>query len=265
MTVTIIIPARYASTRYLAKPLVPIKGASGVEKSLIRRTWEAACKVDSTFDVYVATDSPQIADHVEAFGGAVLMTAAECRNGTERCWDAARQLNVADHDIIVNFQGDSLLTPPHYAKVIVDLLRVKPQYNVATAAIPCSVEHYYKLENDSLQGIVGGTFTVSNSSDGALYFSKRMIPFRANYDPNEGLSYLHIGIYAYRVSALRDYTNFIPSSLELLEGLEQLRFLDNGQAIGTAFCESPEWELWELNNPSDLPHIEIGLSKAGLE
>ncbi len=265
MTVTIIIPARHASTRYFAKPLVPIKGASGVEKSLIRRTWEAASRVDSSFAVYVATDSPEIADHVEGFGGAVLMTAAECRNGTERCWDAARQLSLADDDIVINFQGDSLLTPPHYAKAIVDLLVLKPQYAVSTATIPCSVDHYHKLEADAQRGIVGGTFAVTNSAGGALYFSKRMIPFRANYDPTEGLSYLHIGIYAYRTSALRDYAAFSPSRLELLEGLEQLRFLDNGRAIGSAVCESPDWELWELNNPSDLPHIEIGLRLAGLE
>jgi 3-deoxy-manno-octulosonate cytidylyltransferase (CMP-KDO synthetase) len=265
MTATIVIPARYASTRYPGKPLVPIKGASGVEKSLIRRTWEAASKVDPSFRIYVATDSPEIADHVEAFGGAVLMTATECRNGTDRCWDAARQLSLADDDIIINFQGDSLLTPPVYAKAIVDLLLAKPQYSVSTATIPCSVEHYYKLEADAQRGIVGGTFVVTNSTGGALYFSKRMIPFRASYDPGEGLSYLHIGIYAYRARALRDYAAFVPSSMELLEGLEQLRFLDNGYAIGTAFCESPDWELWELNNPSDLPHIEIGLGLAGLE
>lgn len=265
MAVTIIIPARYASTRYHAKPLVPIKGASGVAKSLIQRTWEAATKVDRSFNVYVATDSIEIAEHVSAFGGAVLMTAAECRNGTERCWDAARQLNLADDEIIVNFQGDSLLTPPHYAKSIVNFLTVQPQYSVSTAAIPCSAEHYHKLEADSQRGIVGGTFVVSNRSGGAIYFSKRMIPFRSSYEPNHGLSYLHIGIYAYRASALKAYASFGPSAIELLEGLEQLRFLDNGYAIGTAFCESPEWELWELNNPSDLPHIETALSIAELE
>lgn len=263
--ITVMIPARHGSTRYPGKPLASVTGGTGVAKSLIRRTWEAASKVDPTYRVYVATDSEDIAEHVASFGGKTVMTSAECRNGTERCWDASSRLGGDDDDIIVNFQGDSLLTPPAYPKQLVDFLIANPELDVATVAIPCEEEHYRKLEADSRNDIIGGTFVVMDMNGKALYFSKRMIPYRSGYDESLGKSYLHVGIYAYRRRALRSYCELPVSAYEQCEGLEQLRFLYNSISIGVVKCQSPEWELWELNNPSDLDHIENALSLAGIE
>ena len=134
-----------------------------------------------------------------------------------------------------------------------------------TTILSCEEEHYRKLEADSRNDIIGGTFVVMDMNGKALYFSKRMIPYRSGYDESLGKSYLHVGIYAYRRRAPRSYCELPVSAYEQCEGLEQLRFLYNSISIGVVKCQSPEWKLWELNNPSDLVHIEKALSLAGIE
>src|SRR6476469_6801423 len=100
----ILIPARYASSRYPGKPLVPLRGAGGEAKPLIQRSYEAARKVARVSDVFVVTDDERIADACKQFDAPVLMTSAGCRNGTERCAEALDQLD--SPDLVINFQGD---------------------------------------------------------------------------------------------------------------------------------------------------------------
>ena len=121
MSALIVIPARYASSRYPGKPLVALKGASGVAKSLIERSWDAACSVSGGHKVVVATDDARIAKAAEGFGAEVVMTSSDCRNGTERCADAYRKLG-ADADIVVNLQGDAPLTPPWFVEALIDAM-----------------------------------------------------------------------------------------------------------------------------------------------
>ena len=115
----ILIPARFASTRYPGKPLVNLKGKGGTPKPLIQRSYEAACRVPGIAAVHVVTDDDRIAAAVRGFGGAPLMTSEHCRNGTERCAEALDQLD-SDVDVVVNFQGDALLTPPGFVTALVD-------------------------------------------------------------------------------------------------------------------------------------------------
>ncbi|MEN8842010.1 MAG: 3-deoxy-manno-octulosonate cytidylyltransferase, partial [Octadecabacter sp.] len=110
MSVLVVIPARYASTRYPGKPLVKLRGASGDAKSLIQRSWEAAQEVQGADRVVVATDDDRIKDAAEAFGAEVVMTSTEWQNGTERCAEALDALG-GGYDIVVNLQGDAPLTP----------------------------------------------------------------------------------------------------------------------------------------------------------
>ena len=110
MSVLIVIPARFASSRYPAKPLAQLKGATGTSRSLIRRSWDAAMSVNGADRVVVATDDVRIADHAAAFGAEVVMTAESCRNGTERCAEAHDRLG-GGYEIVVNLQGDAPLTP----------------------------------------------------------------------------------------------------------------------------------------------------------
>jgi 3-deoxy-manno-octulosonate cytidylyltransferase (CMP-KDO synthetase) len=125
MSVLIVIPARYASSRYPGKPLVELTGATGTAKTLIQRSWEAAMDVTGVDRVVVATDDARIRDAAEAFGAEVVMTSENCRNGTERCAEAAASLN-DKYEIIVNLQGDAPLTPAWFIEDLVAGLRTTP-------------------------------------------------------------------------------------------------------------------------------------------
>jgi len=260
----IIIPARYASSRFPGKPLARLKGAGGVERSLIEWSWRAARKVPDISFMLVATDNRRIADEVERFGGTAVMTPAECANGTERCAAAIASLAQVP-EIIVNFQGDAPLTPQAIVSAVIARMRDEPALAVATPAIPCRGETYRHLMEDHAAGRVGGTTVVFNRLKQALYFSKNVIPY---VPPTEeggvGPVHLHLGIYAYRPDALAAYLESPPSALELAEGLEQLRFLDIGVGVGAVVCEPPDGSMIELNNPSDVPLIEGELKRRDL-
>lgn len=259
----IIIPARFASTRYPGKPLVRLKGAGGVERSLIEWSWRAANRVQGVRQVVVATDDERIASEVDRFGGTFVMTPAHCANGTERCAAAAATMPDCP-DLVVNFQGDALLTPPEIAAAVIARMTGERSLMVATPAIPCSSETHRHLVDDRAAGRVGGTTMVFNRLRQCLYFSKNVIPFvPPQREGNVGLVHLHLGLYAYRKEALAAYAAAPASPLEDLEGLEQLRFLDMGIGIGAVVCEPPEGLMIELNNPGDKVLIENALLRRG--
>ena len=261
----IIIPARYQSTRFPAKPLAELRGVSGLAKPLIRRSWEVAVSICEPGNIWIATDDIRIAETVDAFGGQVVMTSSHCRNGTERCAEAIAQIEDCP-SIIVNLQGDAPLTPPALVEQLVSMLEEDPSLAMATPALRCSPSIYAHLKADNAAGRVGGTTVVFNSDSQALYFSKRILP----YLPPETASphshvHLHLGLYAYRKADLISYAATAASRLEQLEGLEQLRFMDQGQAIGIIAVDPVGWDCIELNNPTDVPAIEAVLRQRGME
>lgn len=260
----ILIPARYASTRYPGKPLAQLRGVDGQSRSLIERTWLAASRVASPERIWVATDDNRIAESVTAFGGQVVMTPEACRNGTERCAAALDVLGPIA-PVIVNLQGDAPLTPAHIVRQLANVLAADHKAAVATPAVECSKTLYDHLIADQAAGRVGGTTVVRDSFGRALYFSKRVIPHIAADDPDAYRSVrLHLGVYAYRPAALADYARAAPGHLELCEGLEQLRFLESGQKIRLVEFPALEWDCIELNNPEDVPAIEAILQSRGL-
>lgn len=260
----IIIPARYASQRYPGKPLATLRGATGEGRSLVRRSWEAALAVAAPERVWVATDDQRIADHVRDFGGQVVMTPESCRNGTERCAAALEVLGEVA-PIVVNLQGDAPLTPAFVVADLVAALAADGEAVITTPAVRCSETLYRHLVADQAQGRVGGTTVVFNAARRALYFSKRVIPHVPESVAEAHLNvHLHLGVYAYRCSALLAYANTPPSGLEQLEGLEQLRFLDLDQTIRVVPLAPLQWDCVELNNPSDVPIIEAMLRQRGL-
>lgn len=266
MKSAILIPARYASTRYLGKPLVGLKGAGGGVKPLIQRSVEAARRVPGIDAVHVVTDDRRIADTVRAFGGSVLMTSEACRNGTERCAEALAQLP-DDIEVVVNFQGDALLTPPGFVTALLERVDGDPAIDVATPAIRQRPAEVRTLQAEEAAGRVGGTSVVTDAGGRALYFSKKLIPYLPAHALAEDLSpvRLHIGVYAYRRPALETYAATPPAELEELEGLEQLRFLVAGIPIQVVEVATPAFILRELNNPADVGPIEDALAMAGLE
>lgn len=262
MSVLIAIPARYASTRYPGKPLVSLKGPDG-EKTLIRRSWEAAVAVQGVDRVVVATDDARIADHAAGFGAEVVMTSAACQNGTERCAEVAAAL--PGYEVVVNLQGDAPLTPAWFVEDLVAGLQADPEADIATPVLRCDGRALNGFLADRRAGRVGGTTAVFGAGGRGLYFSKEVIPYTgktyADEDPTP--VFHHVGVYAYRPAALQAYPSWPLGPLEALEGLEQLRFLENGRKVLCVQVQARGRQFWELNNPSDVPVIEAMMAAMG--
>lgn len=277
MPCVIVVPARFASTRYPGKPLVPLKGATGEARSLLRRSWEAALAVPGGHRVVVATDDPRIRDAAEGFGAEVAMTPESCANGTERCAAAIRALDcnpgsagppgaspLADDAVVVNLQGDAPLTPPWFVSALIDAME-NPAIEMATPVLRCDEATLEGFLADRAAGRVGGTTAVFDSTGKALYFSKEVLPFTGRKrDPAETTPvFHHVGVYAYRAGLLSSYPNWPVGPLERWEGLEQLRFLEQGHPIACVEVSARGAVFWELNNPEDVARIEAALMEAG--
>ncbi len=262
MSVLIAIPARYASTRYPGKPLVVLNGPDGA-KTLIQRSWEAAQAVKGADRVVVATDDDRIKAHAESFGAEVVMTSPACQNGTERCAEVATRL--PGFEMVVNLQGDAPLTPAWFVEDLIAGLRQDSQADIATPVLRCDGRAVSGFLADRRAGRVGGTTAVFGSGGRALYFSKEVIPYTgktyADADPTP--VFHHVGVYAYRPRALRAYPSWPVGPLEVLEGLEQLRFLEQGRSVLCVEVEARGRQFWELNNPEDVPRIEAMMAEMG--
>lgn len=221
MSYSVIIPARYASTRLPGKPLADIAG-----KPMVIRVLEQAKKSSAT-RIIVATDNQLVFDVVNAYGGEVILTSDKHKSGTERLAEVINQCQFSDDEIIVNVQGDEPLIPP----IIIDQVAtnlVNYRTGMATLAVPI---------NYAEEAFNPNAVKVVTDKDGyALYFSRATIPWdRDNFAKSLdviGNFYLrHIGIYAYRAGFIRQYINWQPTALEQIEMLEQLRVLWYGEKI----------------------------------
>jgi 3-deoxy-manno-octulosonate cytidylyltransferase (CMP-KDO synthetase) len=266
MPVLIAIPARFASTRYPGKPLVGLTGATGRTLTLVERSWRAAMEVQGVDRVVVATDDDRIRDAALAFGAEVVMTSPACRNGTERCAEALDNLG-GGYDIVVNLQGDAPLTPAWFVEELVAGLRAAPTAEVATPVLRCDGRALNGFLEDRRAGRVGGTTAVFGADNRGLYFSKEVIPYTSRrYEDDEPTPvFHHVGVYAYRPSALGAYPRWPVGVLETLEGLEQLRFLEQGRQVLCVEVEARGRQFWELNNPEDVPRIEAMMRAMGTE
>ncbi len=262
MKTIIIIPARYQSTRYPGKPLVELEQADGSRKSLIRMSWEAACRVSGVAEVYVATDDVRIQQAAEGFGARVIMTSPACENGTARCADAVRRAGI-EADLVINFQGDALLTPPWFVEDLIAAMAEDRDAMVATPVLQCDALAYSHFVEDRRAGRVGGTTAVFDTRQHALYFSKEVVPYiEPGKVPEADIPvFHHVGVYAYRPEALAAYTTWPVGRLERQEGLEQLRFLENGHAVRCVVVDGRGRVFWELNNPADVARIEAVLKE----
>jgi len=217
----VVIPARYASTRFPGKPLADIGG-----KPMVVRVCERAAK-SGALGVYVATDDERIAAAVHAAGHQALMTSTDHPSGTDRLAEAAMQLKLADRDIVVNVQGDEPLIAPALIRQVAEMLDSRRHAEVSTA---CHAIHdIASLDNPNVVKVV------LDHEGYALYFSRSRIPF-----PREkgGIWYRHAGIYGYRAGFLKRFSRLAVSPLEKTEGLEQLRALWHGFRIAVAVSET---------------------------
>ncbi len=222
---SIVIPARYASSRLPGKPLLEIAG-----KTMIQRVYEQACKASAS-RVVVATDDQRIADVCEAFDAEVVMTSADHPSGTDRLEEVVRKLELDEEEIVVNVQGDEPLIPPKLIDQVAVNLESNPESSMATL---CERIHDVdQVLNPNIVKVVFDRFGKAN------YFSRAPIPwareaFGKSFDPHlppRAEYYRHIGLYAYRVELLKRFVVWPPSMTEQVEKLEQLRVLSNGESI----------------------------------
>ena len=256
MRTAVVIPARYGSTRFPGKPLADVAG-----RSLIRRVHEIAAAAEGVDQVVVATDDERILDHVLDFGGEAVMTPASCRNGTERVHAAAQSLDEAP-DAIINLQGDAVLTPPWVIEAVVREMERAPEAPIVTPAARLDEGSLQLLREAKAAGEVGGTTVTFDREGNALYFSKAMIPFIR--DAAGGApTFRHIGLYGYRRDALERFIALGPSPLELTEGWEQLRALENGMGVRVVEVDYRGRRHLAIDSPEDLRRVEQLLAEDG--
>jgi 3-deoxy-manno-octulosonate cytidylyltransferase (CMP-KDO synthetase) len=211
-----IIPARYASTRFPGKPLAMLGG-----KPVIRRVYEQVTGVLP--DAVVATDDERILRAVEEFGGRAVMTSAEHRSGTDRCWEAYGKLG-REYDAVINVQGDEPFIRPEQLRAIMRCFDV-PGTDIATLVRPfAESDGLAALENPNSPKVV------LDGESRAIYFSRSVIPHLRDADATVKY-FQHIGIYAFRKQALMDFAQWPMQTLEAAEKLEQLRYLEFGPEL----------------------------------
>lgn len=247
-----IIPARYASTRFPAKPLATLGG-----KLIIQRVYEQVKR--AVEDVVVATDDDRIMAAVEAFGGRAVMTSTEHRSGTDRCYEALQKVG-GDYDIVINVQGDEPFIQPEQIRSLVSCFEDEAT-DIATLVKPFMPEDGIEaLENPNSPKVV-----ISRDMK-AIYFSRSVIPYIREVERAEWLTkhtfYKHIGMYAFRAKTLGEVTALAQSSLELSEKLEQLRWLESGYRIGVGITNI---ETIGIDTPDDLRRAEEFLATRGEE
>ena len=244
MEVLILIPARYASTRFPGKPLAMIGG-----KPMVQHVVEKAAAVSE--NVYVATDDGRIYDCVIGFGGKAVMTSAEHRSGTDRCYEAYRHVveqTGKKYDVVVNIQGDEPFIQPEQVKALVACFE-DDEVEIATLA--------KRFEQNADIFDPNKVKVVCSAKGTALYFSRSAIPFCRGIEKECWLEmtpfYKHVGMYAYRPEVLKEITALPQGRLEKAESLEQLRWLENGYTIAV---RETAHESIGIDTPEDLKRAE---------
>lgn len=256
MGALVIIPCRYGSSRFPGKPLVAVNG-----HSLIQRVWRIGLAANPALGVVVATDDSRIEQHVRNFGGSVMMTDPACRNGTERAFEVARRLSPTPN-IVVNLQGDALLTPPTVIAALISAMESNPSISIATPAVRLTSEQHQRMLQ-ARGAHAGGTFVVFNKDCDALYFSKSSIPFLRDGNADIHPVYRHIGLYAYRFDALTKLVGLEPTPLEATEQLEQLRALEHGIPIRVVQVDYGKRSHWSIDRPEDVAVAEQIIQSEG--
>ena len=248
---TVVIPARYGSTRLPGKPLIDICG-----KPMIQHVVERALASKAS-RVIVATDDQRIVDAIDLDNISILLTSAAHPSGTDRIWEAISDSELTDDAVVVNVQGDEPLIPSAVIDQAAELVAESNQCGVATL---------YEVIQDPADIFNPNVVKVVKGIDGrALYFSRAPIPWeRGRFDQGETTAvgsnwFRHLGIYAFRYWALEQFVSLPPSKLESLESLEQLRLLENG--VDIAIAESLVAIPGGVDTPDDVDRVREHLSR----
>jgi 3-deoxy-manno-octulosonate cytidylyltransferase (CMP-KDO synthetase) len=261
MKSVIVIPARFASTRFPGKPLHAINGVSMLERTVgaARRAGQA-----TGARVLVATDDDRIANHAREIGAEPVMTDPDLPSGTDRC-RAAMEIAAPDADFVVNLQGDAPFTPPEHVSALIDNAT---RADVVTPVIPLTWDALDSLREHKKSTPFSGTTCIRGEDGRAIWFSKNIIPgirseakMRAASDLSPVLQ--HVGLYGYTRAALIRIAALPTSRYEELEGLEQLRFLENGLSVYAVPVAAQALPSAGIDTPQDVAKAEAALRRLG--
>lgn len=251
----IVIPARYGSTRFPGKPLVMIAG-----KTLLQHVCEAAtnaAQILPNVTVLVATDDDRIMQHAQTLNIPAILTPTSCATGTDRVYAAIQALDYKPRNII-NLQGDAPLTPP---AVLIALIQALEHNNVVTPVTQLSWQELDRLRQSKLKSPFSGATVIVNAASEAVWFSKNIIPAIRNETHLRDTStmspvFQHLGIYGYSYDMLTTFTNLPESHYETLEGLEQLRLIENGYKITAVPVHAENLHSWSgVDTPADAEFV----------
>lgn len=255
MRTVIIIPARWGSSRFPGKPMHPVLGVSTLE-----RVWRIARSVASQATVLIATEDERIVDFAARFGGDAVMTSAACANGTERTFEALKARDL-DAEIIINLQGDALLTPPWVLDAMIEDMRLDTTAEIVTPAVKIEDQALRDFGRHKIDNPASGTTVVFDVRQHALYFSKAMIPFVRS--KGYASVYRHIGLYAFRRESLERFVALPPGPLEATEGLEQLRALEHGMKVRVVIVDYKGRTHGSVDSPGDVAFVEGVIAREG--
>jgi 3-deoxy-manno-octulosonate cytidylyltransferase (CMP-KDO synthetase) len=255
MSAAIIIPARFGSTRFAGKPLHKISGVS-----MLERVWRIAKAVRGCSRVVIATEDQRIVTHAASFGAEAVLTPDTCTNGTERVFAAVQAAKISE-DILLNLQGDALLTPPWVLEAMIAEMESAPEADIVTPAVRLEGATLDAFRTHKVTTPASGATVVFDVNRNALYFSKAIIPHLRK----EGFAsvYRHVGLYGYRRRGLEKYITLPPSPLEQTESLEQLRALENGMKIRIAIVDYKGRTHGAVDAPEDVAVVEAIIAREG--
>lgn len=264
MKTLIVVPARIGSTRFPAKPLHLIAG-----HSLVSRVADIARRVSAEspdIDYVIATDAEEIMDHAASIGAPSVMTDPALPSGTDRALAAAR-LQDSQPDFVLNLQGDAPFTPPRYLTALIEAAG-RSECDVVTPVVQLDWPALDRVREQKTREPFSGTSCIRRADGEALWFSKTVLPAIRKEDALRQTSELspvwrHIGLYGYRMNALERFAALPVGHYEALEGLEQLRFLENGMRIHAVAVEPDETSMWGIDTPGDARLAEDLIARHG--
>lgn len=264
MQTLIVIPARYASKRFPAKPLHPIAGHSLLSR--VADIGRRVCAEDANVRIVVATDHPEIEAHARIIDAPVVMTDPELPSGSDRALAAAQSF-APDAEFIVNLQGDAPFTPPEHVRAIIAAGETS-DCDVVTPVIAMSWDALDVMREQKKLQPFSGTSCIRRPDGEAMWFSKTEIPAmrrEAELRANGPVSpvFRHVGLYGYKRAALERFTALPEGHYEKLEGLEQLRFLENGMRIMTVEVTTGPAAMWGVDTMEDAEHAEKLIAEHG--
>jgi 3-deoxy-manno-octulosonate cytidylyltransferase (CMP-KDO synthetase) len=254
MKIAIVIPARYGSTRFPGKPLATING-----RTMLSLVVDVAKKAaGKSADVFVTTEDQRIADHCAEIGVECVLTSEHCKTGSDRVLEAIKKKK-AKYDFVINLQGDAPFTPPQIIADMIAAFESNKKIEVVTPVRHLTWAELDRLRESKKTTPLSGTTAVIGDSNRALWFSKSILPIIRDEKKARELSaespvYQHIGLYGFRFDILEKFCAWAQTRNEALEGLEQLRLLENGVTIHTIFAKDPVHS--GIDSPEDLERVQ---------